>query len=246
MKTSNKILLAAFIITAVLLFAAMAAMRSMIYQNVVQGDGNVVEQQRGASDFTRVIIRGNFQVYYSQSDNTELTVIADSNLHDHIRTEIKGDELVISTRQPIRSRNDLRINISNPYLTFVEASAAAGFFSSYPLELQNLRLNCNAGARMDVSGNFESLHVTQNAGAKVKLAGTAQNLEVTSNAGGTVDAMELESNFARVEANAGASISVNAAEIEASANAGGSIRYSGDPSFRSMNTNAGGSIRKQN
>jgi hypothetical protein len=246
MKTSNKILLGGFTFIVILMLIGLVTMRSMFNATIIQGDGDVTELQRGTSSFERVVIRGNFQVYYTLSETAELTVIADANLHEYISTEVRGNELIIRTTQPIRSRKDLRVNIGSPNLSFVEASAAAGFFTTQPLELQKLGLLSNAGARMDVTGNFDNLDVTQNAGSRVKLSGTAQHLVVTSNAGGNVDAIDLEAVFARVEANAGASITVNAQEIDASANAGGSIRYSGNPSFRSMNSNAGGSISRQN
>jgi hypothetical protein len=246
MKTSNKILLTAFGVIIVVMIVSIIGFRSMIYSSFIEGDGNILEQQREIASFDRVSVRGKLQVYYSQTENPSLQLSADSNLHEFISTEVSGNELIIKMNKPLRSRNEMRIEVSSNNLRNVEASAGAGFTTQNNLQAHELRLTGNAGAKMDVAGNFEAIYTTQNAGSSIRLAGTTRYLEISSNAGGSVNAMDMEAEFAKADANAGGSARINAKEIEASANAGGSIYYSGNPHFRNMSTSAGGNIRKQN
>ncbi len=246
MKTSNKILIISFAIVVVLLLAGLITTRSIIYASFTSGDGSVTETRRQVEAFENIKITGKYQVYFTQGPGGELLLSADANLHEFITTEVRNGELVIESNEPIRSSNEFRIEVSSPTLRRVEAMAASGFFTTNPLNLPELDLFGNAGSRMEVEGTFETVKVEQNAGANITLHGQTDKLEIISNAGGIVDAYELEAQSAEVEANAGASARINALEIDASANAGASIKYIGSPNFKDMSTNAGGSISKRN
>lgn len=246
MKKSNLILLTALIVAVIIMIAGMITMRSMLFASYTHGDGSMTQSERQIPAFEKIKINGKYNVYYTQSDNKMLVVHADANLMEFISTEVKNNELRIRSSQPLKSDSELRIELSNDYITHVEASASAKFFAENALLLPILTLTSNAGAEMDVEGIFESLYIYQNAGSKVTVRGETDLLHIESNAGGHVDATRLEAGSANVQANAGASASVNAAEIEASANAGGSVRYIGDPVFNGISTSAGGSISKSN
>lgn len=246
MKTSNKILLVAFGVLIVAILAGLITTRSLVYASITAGDGNIQETTRDIPDFDKISVVGKYNVYYTQGEPASLSLSADANLHELITTEVRNNELIIKSKEPIRTSSEIRIELRSQNITRVEASASAGFFTNSPLNVTVLELNANAGAKMKVEGTFEQLNVFQNAGANVTLTGETDQLDITSNAGGDVDALNLRANTARVDSNAGASAKVNANEIDASANAGGSVRYSGNPAFKNMSTNAGGSINKIN
>ncbi len=245
MKKSNILLLSALGVIIIAIIAGVFALRTQLFAEITHGDGNIVQSTRELASFEKIKINGRYNVYYTQQSPQELIVFADENLQEYIRTEVRNNKLYIESSQPIRSGSELRIELSNNTLTHVEASASAGFFTTTGIVLPLLHLTANAGSTIDVEGIFETLFANQNAGANLKIRGKTQKLHAESNAGGTIDASELEAESAVVKANAGANIRVNAAEIDAEANAGGSVRYLGDPVFKSMRTSAGGNISQQ-
>jgi hypothetical protein len=242
MKKSNLLLLIALGLVMIMIIAGMISLRSVIFASAINGDGNMVETHRDIGNFEKISINGKYKVYYTQDSIQQLVLRADDNLHEFILTSVKNDELVIKSSQPIRSSSELRIELSNPFITHVDASASAGFFTRSSITLPILHITSNAGSEVNIEGIFESLFATQNAGADIILRGQTGLLNLISNAGGKIDARQMEAETATVEANAGASAIVNANEIDASASAGGSVRYLGDPIFKSMRTSAGGSI----
>jgi hypothetical protein len=246
MKTSNKILLVAFGVLVVAILASLITTRSLVYASITSGDGNIQETTRDIPDFDKISVVGKYNVFYTQGAPVGLRLSADANLHEFITTEVRNNELIIKSNQPIRTTSEIRIELRSQNITRVEASASAGFYTNNHLNVTSLDINANAGAKMKVDGTFEKLNVVQNAGAQITLSGETDQLDISSNAGGDVDALNLRANSARVDSNAGASARVNANEIDASANAGGSVRYSGNPSFKNMSTNAGGSISRAN
>lgn len=244
MKKSNLILLSALGVIILTIIIGMFFLKANLFAAVVHGDGNIVESTRDISSFEKIKIRGKYNVYYTQQSASHLIVLADENLQELIRTEVKNNELHIESIEPLRSGSEMRIELSNDFITHVETSASAGFFTTQPLTLPLLHLTANAGSTIDIEGVFESLFAYQNAGSRLKLEGETQELEIESNAGGTVDASGMQAATARVDANAGAAIIVNASELEAGANAGGSVKYLGDPIFKGMSTSAGGNISR--
>jgi len=244
MKTSNKILLITMGIILGFILAGLIISKSMIFSAATQGDGNKVEMQRQVEDFTRIKVNGNYKVNFTQDDNRTVMVIADENLMEFISTDVSGNELVIRSSQPIRPSSEILVEVKAPVLERVESNASARFYSQGNLSQDEIYLLSNAGALIDIEGVFRHVDAHQNAGALIVLIGTTDTFKATSNAGGTIDATGLEAQSAIVEANAGADIRLNTQKLEASANAGGSIRYIGNPIIEAVNTNAGGSISK--
>ena len=242
MKKSNLLLLIALGLTLITITVGMISLRTVMFASVERGDGNMVETPRNISEFEKISINGRYKVYYTQDNTHQLVLHADANLHEYILTTVRNNELVIKSSKPFRSSSDVRIELSSPFITHVDASASAGFFTRSSITLPLLHITSNAGSEIDIEGIFESLFATQNAGSNIVLRGQTSLLNLVSNAGGRIDARQMQAESATVEANAGASALVNAKEIDASASAGGSVRYLGDPIFKSMRTSAGGSI----
>ncbi len=244
MKTSNKILLITLGIILGFMLAGLIITRTMIFSSITNGDGNVTETERQVEPFASIKINGNYKVNFTQSDIQSVMVVADENLLEFIKTDVTGNELVIRSSQPIRSSNDLLVEVKAPRLERVEANAAARFYTQGPLTQKELSVLSNAGALIDIEGTFTQVIANQNAGSRIELRGQTDKFKATSNAGGTIDATDLESQSAVVNANAGGDIRLNTQRLEATANAGGSIRYIGNPIIEAVNTNAGGSISK--
>ena len=246
MKKSNIILLSAFVIALIAMLILMISVRSFISTSFIKGDGNITEQFREIENFERIKVRGNYKVQYTQDSILELRLITDSNLHEYIETSVRNNELVIESRKAILSGKDILLELSNVSITSVDASAAAHFTTINELNLPELKLLANAGARIDITGFFENLSAVQNAGSRIILRGKTDKLKLESNAGGSIDAYEMEAGYANVEANAGASLNVNASELEAKASAGGTVNYTGNPIIFGISTSAGGNIRARN
>ena len=246
MKKSNLILLIALGISIVLIVAFLISLRINLSAAFQRGDGNILEQMREINDFEKVRIKGNYIVHYTQDSVVELKLITDSNLHEFIKTTVKNRELVIESYHPVISSKDIRIELSNAFISEIEATGSAQFISENKLYLPFLSLVANAGARIEIEGIFETLNAIQNAGSMIVLQGSADKLKLESNAGGTIDAFEMEAGYAKAVANAGASVNVNTRELDATAVAGGNVNYIGSPIIHGINTSAGGNVRSRN
>ncbi|MFN2394377.1 MAG: head GIN domain-containing protein [Bacteroidales bacterium] len=246
MKKSNLILLTAFIIIIITMVIMMVFLRSNLKKEYHLGNGDITENYIAVDDFEKIKIRGNYKVFFTQDSIIELKVITDSNLHEYIRTEIKRGELIIESSEPVLSKEDIRVELSNASINSIDVSGSARFHTTDRLYLTELKVVANAGARVEIEGFFERLSAIQNAGSRIFLKGESEVLELESNAGGSINAFDMEAGSANAAATAGANIDVNAKELNASASAGGSVTYMGNPVIVGINTSAGGRIRSRN
>ncbi len=246
MKKSNLILLTAFIIITVLMVVMMIFIRSNLKKGFQLGDGNITENYISVEEYDKIKVRGNYNVMFTQDSIIELKVITDSNLHEFIRAEVKSGELIIESLEPVLSKEDIRVELSNASISSIEVSGSARFQTTNKLFLTKLRVVANAGARIEIEGFFEHLSAIQNTGSRIFLKGESEVLELESNAGGSINAFEMESGSANAVATTGASIDVNTNELNASASAGGSVTYTGNPVIVGINTSAGGRIGSRN
>lgn len=224
----------------------MIFIRSNLKKGFQLGDGNITENYISVEEYDKIKVRGNYNVMFTQDSIIELKVITDSNLHEFIRAEVKSGELIIESLEPVLSKEDIRVELSNASISSIEVSGSARFQTTNKLFLTKLRVVANAGARIEIEGFFEHLSAIQNTGSRIFLKGESEVLELESNAGGSINAFEMESGSANAVATTGASIDVNTNELNASASAGGSVTYTGNPVIVGINTSAGGRIGSRN
>jgi hypothetical protein len=246
MKKSNLILVSTLAVIMVVILLGMVVVRIKYSAPAVQGDGNIVTQERAVSDFNRIRVSNHYNVAFTQDDMKSVVVTADGNLMDLILTRVENDVLVIESNQRLRSRNEIRLDISNSELVEVTASRAARFITKNQLNLPSLILTGNAGSFMDVNGIIGSVKIVQNAGSRLILKGKGEEMEAEANAGGQIEAFDFETEKAKVVANAGSQIDVNAKELDIRATSGSNIRYIGTPLISNINLNSGASATARN
>lgn len=245
MKTSNKLLLAALILILVFMALSAVVLKVNVFGDVIQGDGNIRQENRQVGYFDRVEVSGRFQVNYTQESRQAVLVTGDNNLLEHILTEVSDGELRVFTRNRLQSRN-LQIDLSSSDIRQIKAAAGAQFNAQNMIHSPVLTLLGSAGARIELEALVEELLVNLSAGSSARLSGQAQTVEVEASAGSQLDAFELEAQQVKVQASAGSRVNVNAQEeLSVSGSAGSSIYYAGTPVINELNLSAGSAIHQR-
>lgn len=246
MKKSNKILLVALSILIVVAVSIIFRINTLVRADAIKGTGTVTEKTVDIPEFSKIIVNGKYVVSYTSQNERKVQVIADENLHEHITTEVRNNALVIESKDYIHSRNELKVNISNPILDEVMLNGAAQFSATNELTADRFTLTANAASNAELRGTFDQLVANQNAASSITLKGTANMLTIESNAAGSVDASQLKAKNADVEANAAAEAKVNADTLSAKATSAGKIRYLGNPVISTMDVSSAGNVRQIN
>ena len=101
------------IITSIISILILSCNFSMNLGEGVDGNKNVVTEDRNISDdFSSIKVSQGLDLYITQSNDVSLSVEADENLHDLIMTKVENDVLSIYCTENIRRAASKKIMIS--------------------------------------------------------------------------------------------------------------------------------------
>lgn len=229
----------------VLLLVLITATSCMFDGFGIQGNGNVVTEDRNiSSDFTAIKVSQGIQVHLTQGTDADLSVEADDNIIDLIVTEIEGDVLKIYLDKNV-NRATKNVYLTAVNINSIKTSSGGHVKGKNTINTTSLTLNSSSGSGIDLELVANNVNSNTSSGANMKLSGTTQTFDGDASSGSHIKANNLKSEISTSEVSSGASIRVYASEkITASASSGGSIDFYGNPKTVSKSKSSGGSISK--
>ena len=177
----------------------------------LRGSGNISTESRAVQGFNRIAVSGSAEVVLTQGPEEALTVAADDNLLEHVRTEVTGDTLSLG---------------------FESGRYAPSEPLQFNVTVQELRgLHLSGATRVDAAHiTTDRLGVSASGSSKITLAGQATVQDVSSSGSSQYDAGQLESETVTVTASGVSNVTVWAnAELEVRTSGSSSVRYYGRP-----------------
>jgi hypothetical protein len=231
---------------SLVLLAAMTLISSCYFEspNRISGNGNVVSEIRDLDNFTSISISGGLEGFITMGENFSVEVIADENLQEIIKTEVRGTRLVIKASRNIRRADSKEIHISLPEISGLNVSAAARLQSENLIDVDELHADVSSAGRLTLIINSNLLDMNISSAGDATLEGRTENLKATVSSAGDLDASDLEAVKAKVNvSSAGKASLMVSGELDANASSAGSISYKGNPIEKSTITSSAGSIR---
>jgi hypothetical protein len=189
----------------------------------VVGSGTVATQERAVRGFRGVSAAQGIVVQIEATGTESITVRADDNLLDLIRTEVSDGILVIGVTASCETRNPIEVDVTAEVIEFLEAVSGARITAE------------------DIAG--PSLQCTVASGASVIAAGAVERQTVVAASGARFDGRRLLCASAEVACESGATVVVNASdEVRGSVASGASLEVVGDPDTQDVATSSGGSV----
>jgi hypothetical protein len=215
--------------------------------NVVgeRGNGNVVREERKVSSFNGIEVSGAFDVLLSQGPVQSLIVEADQNLMKIIKTEVVGNTLRISQREPIRDAKSLKIFITVPEMKRIEVSGAVDIETQTKFTQNEMSLEISGATDAKLDLAVQKLEVSSSGGCDLKLSGVATVFAIDASGAVEVKAYDLLSESVSIDISGAGNAEVNASkEIKASVSGAGDVRYKGNPAKVWSDVSGAGSMRK--
>lgn len=192
----------------------------------IRGSGRIKDESRQIENFTGIDASGAFTIKIKVGESTSLRIAAEDNLLKLIRTQVKGNTLVIDTRKNISPRKEIRVYITTPNLESIECSGANSIVAE--------------------GINADDFDVDLSGAGNIDLYGAANKLRAEISGAGSIDAKKLKANNVVVSVSGAASADVYAKEyLDASVSGVGSIDYYGDPKKTNTNVSGVGSITRK-
>ena len=95
MKTSNKILLIAFVVVIAIITTVLIVAKK--YNNRRSGAGPKFTEETSLDPFNKIEVLGGFEIEFIKSSDSKIEVNADSVVHQHITIDVKDSILTIKS-----------------------------------------------------------------------------------------------------------------------------------------------------
>jgi hypothetical protein len=215
----------------------------------INGEGPSVNQSRTVANFTKVSLNIPAILYVTQEPGFKLTIDAQQNILDMIRTNISGDELRIKFDNDKRLGNHDRIiiRVSAPLFNSLGISGSGDISSSSALQSPLLWLGLSGSgsitlAEVNVTGKIDA-YISGSGNIQVN-TGTANNGGLNISGSGGIEMLGVA--FKDIETHISGSGNIKATvanHLEAHISGSGSVYYKGTPSI-STHISGSGSVKK--
>lgn len=212
--------------------------------NSVTGNRNVTIEDRSKKEpFTAIKVSAGLDLYISQGTKNKITVEADENLQQLIKTEVKDGVLTIYSEKNIWKAKAKKIYVTIKELETLAATSGAEVYAKETLTTKNLTVSATSGAEITISVDADAIETNATSGADIAISGISNTHISKATSGATVDAFKLQSKNVTAIVTSGADINIYASEnLDAKATSGGGIDFTGNPKKVIKTTTSGGSV----
>ena len=231
---------------ALALFTVLAATLLSGCGPVIIGSGRLVTSNPNLQGFNNVDISSAFEFTITRANNFSVTVTADDNIINRVKTTLEGSTLKIDVK-PFASlgRATLKAEIFMPVLGTLSVSGAcrgniSGFNSTIPFVL-------DASGASKISGDIASGEATiVLSGASIAdITGTATFLSADVSGASKLYLSGFAVNNARVNLSGASTGEVNAAgKLDADLSGASRLTYSGNPAMGNINTSGASTVSR--
>jgi len=208
-------------------------------------NGDIITQQRTVSPFSKLEASSGVNVIIKQGDTFNISVTADANNIDKIKTTISQNTLNIRVDHSARLGNS-KVVVTVPNLKSIRASSSANVKSDGDLIFDKLEIEASSGA--DIKLHLMCKLITSNcsSGSAIHLIGKTVVLVANASSGADLLASSLIAENGKITAESGSEAKVNVTgEAEFNASSGGDIKYYSQPEHVYKNTSSGGDIERK-
>ena len=184
-------------------------------KNAIKGEGPVISKSFDLKDFDRIVINGQADAVFTQSDAYEVTLRAQENIFDYVDYRVEGTTLILELKDKRTVRStEFDVTLKAPALKRLEINGAAdfdipaGLKSNDDLQIEvngagdltfnavrcnNLTIQANGAADVDLTDiNVQKLKVDVNGAGDVIVEGNAADADLSVNGAGDIDASRLK------------------------------------------------------
>ncbi len=212
----------------------------------VKGNGVLVTEDRDINAFHTIDVGGAVDVYVHHSTEHRVEVTTDENIVEYVKTEVKGDRLVIKTEANLRKYKQLIVNVYTPQLNRVEVSGATDMWIKDGFESDEFEISASGASNISAEGLSAKSIVAKASGATdITLSGSCEMIRVDASGSSDVVARSIESVMAKVHASGASDISISASKsIEGSLSGSSDLEYYGSPSRVEVSTSGASDVSK--
>ena len=189
-----------------------------------------MKKNRSLSGFHSIKVEDGVDVYIKQGNTESVTVKADENLVEMIKTEVDGQTLYISSKGSVYRSKAFDVYVVVKDLERLKAEDGSDVYSLSKITVDQLELTMKGGSDVEMEVEANTIQCDLVGGADAKLSGSVGHLIAKARGGSDLKAKHLSIDKCELDVRGGSDawVKVNQ-EIDAQAYGGSDIYYTGDP-----------------
>ena len=202
-------------------------------------------ESRILSHFDGIRVGSAIEVILKKGTEEKAEVVVSGTDLKNVLTEVSGSDLKIGMRSGNYHHVDATVYLTYKVLKSIDISSAAKLQADEAIQSDEMDIDVSSAGKGDVNLNVGKLNVDISSAGNLNAKGRAAKQKVEVSSAGGFNGEELQCDETEVNVSSAGHARVCAAKsINAEANSGGSIKYSGNPEKENTSENSGGNVRK--
>ena len=207
----------------------------------IDGQGQSATQELNLDNFNGIHLSISADVYVSQGSPQSVSIDAQQNIIDLLKTDVDQGIWKISTKDPVRNHKPIKITITVPELSYAKISGSGDIVGQTTFtEADEFETSIAGSGNIQLSVSTEELSAAISGSGDIELSGSAEELSIRISGSGDIDAEELEAEEAEVRVSGSGDCRVHATdELDVRVSGSGDVYYRGNPSVHSRISGSG-------
>lgn len=216
----------------------------------VKGNGDFTSETRNVSSYDQVALEGSMNVELVAGTEGKLTVEAESNLMEHILTEVSGNRLKISIEKGVNlspSRNkSIKITVPFESLDGVSLTGSGDIVTKNGIRAERFDVNLTGSGDIRLDLDSRDVKGSITGSGDIELRGKTINFRCVVTGSGDFHASGLQAEKVEARISGSGDIDVFASkELKTRVTGSGDISYSGNPEKEDFKTSGSGKVSKR-
>ena len=213
----------------------------------IKGNGNITTETRNTGDYEGIKCAGSMDYILVSGTEGKIKLEGESNLLEHIVTEIKGENLIVKVEKGVSLSPSWNktIKITIPFKDINNVSLAGSGYLWNEDKITTSNLDVSLAGSGDVILNIEAstVETSLSGSGDITLKGSTDNLSVKLAGSGDIHGFGLQSNHTTASVAGSGDIEiVSNKSLKARVSGSGDIEYKGNPDKEDTKVSGSGSI----
>lgn len=216
-------------------------------QQKVRGNGDYITQNRSVGSYDQISVTGSFEVNLVSGAEGSLEVQAESNLMEHLITEVKGGHLKISVERGYElvasRRMPIKIEVPVEHIKGLTLTGSGDVIGRSQLQADDFEVKLTGSGDIELKLEAQRIRGRVTGSGDIVLKGSTLDLECEVTGSGDFQASELKAQKVMASVAGSGDIEIHATdELQAKVQGSGDISYRGNPKKQNFKTFGSGSI----
>lgn len=235
-----------FVKTILLLLVALIGINAAVFAGEKEKS-----EDRNVRNFDAVKVSAGIDLYISMGDNESVKVVADDDIIENVKTEVRGGTLHVYMKDNNWLDNifnwgkssSRKVYVTARELKSIDASSGSDVKSENTLKGDALKVEVSSGSDINLDVVYKEVSLSSSSGSDARISGRAKYFTASASSGSDINARELKAQICKVSASSGSDATVTATnEIKANASSGADVRYYGSPEIVDTDESSGGDV----